>query len=61
MIDSSGILIACPQCGEPMSNLPSLNARQCATGCKSVFDWKLSDGQKPLIGSNRQDRKEQLA
>lgn len=46
----------CPDCGEPMTNLPSLNMRQCATGCKEKFDWRLTEGQQSLIGSNRQKR-----
>lgn len=48
----------CPDCGEPMTNLPSLNMRQCATGCKERFDWHLDQGQKSLIGSNRQRAKQ---
>lgn len=50
---------ACPDCGEPMTNLPSHNARQCATGCKETFAWNLAPGQLPLIANNRQDRKPQ--
>lgn len=42
-----------------MVNLPSLNTRQCATGCKTEFAWHLDAGQKPLIASNRHDRKVQ--
>ena len=42
---------ACPDCGEPMSNMPSLNARQCATGCKETFAWNLAPGQLPLIAN----------
>ncbi|MDH0798567.1 hypothetical protein [Pseudomonas carnis] len=41
-----------------MSNMPSLNLRQCATGCKEKFDWKLAQGQAPLFGNNRQTAKE---
>lgn len=48
----------CPDCGEPMSNMPSLSLRQCATGCKEKFDWKLAQGQAPLFGNNRQTAKE---
>ncbi len=50
---------ACPDCGEPMSNMPSLNARQCATGCKETFAWNLAPGQIPLIANNRATRKPQ--
>lgn len=50
---------ACPDCGEPMSNMPSLNARQCATGCKEKFAWNLAPGQLPLIANNRATRKPQ--
>lgn len=49
----------CPTCGEPMSNLPSLNQRQCATGCKQSQEWSLEEGQKPLVTNNRHDRKDQ--
>ena len=34
----------------------SLNMKQCPD-CKTEIPWHLSDGQKPLVGSNRQDRK----
>ena len=50
---------ACPDCGEPMADLRSLNARQCATGCKETFAWNLAPGQKPLIANNRATRKPQ--
>lgn len=43
----------CPDCGEPMVSMPSLNLRQCATGCKEKFDWKLDEGQKSLLGNSR--------
>lgn len=50
---------ACPDCGEPMTDLRSLNARQCTNGkCALVVDWNLAPGQLPLLGSNRIDRKE---
>lgn len=48
----------CPDCGEPMSSMPSLNLCQCATGCKEKFDWMLAEGQAPLFGNNRQKAKE---
>ena len=35
--------------------LRSMNRRQCV-GCGRMFEWLLDEGQKPLIGSNRQDR-----
>lgn len=47
----------CPACSAPMVDLRSLNLRQCV-GCRREFDWHLADGQRPLIGSNRVDRKE---
>lgn len=50
---------ACPDCGEPMADLRSLNARQCATGCKETFAWNLAPGQLPLIANNRATRKPQ--
>lgn len=34
----------------------SLNMKQCPD-CKTEIPWHLSDGQLPLVGSNRQDRK----
>lgn len=50
---------ACPDCREPMTDLRSLNARQCTNGrCQLITGWHLAPGQKPLIGSNRIDRKE---
>jgi hypothetical protein len=36
-----------------MVSMPSLNLRQCATGCKEKFDWKLDEGQKSLLGNSR--------
>lgn len=50
---------ACPDCGSPMTDLRSLNARQCATGCKETFAWNLAPGQLPLIANNRATRKPQ--
>jgi len=43
----------CPSCGEPMVSMPSLNLRQCATGCKEMFDWQLAEGQAPLHTDSR--------
>lgn len=60
MSHDNGLGKRCPDCGEPMSNMPSLNRRQCATGCKANFEWRLEDGQKPLVTNNRHDRKEQV-
>lgn len=45
----------CPHCGSPLSDLRSINHRQCS-GCARYYKWELSEGQKPLVGSNRQDR-----
>lgn len=45
----------CPRCGSPLVALRSMNRRQCV-GCGRMFEWLLDEGQKPLIGSNRQDR-----
>jgi endogenous inhibitor of DNA gyrase (YacG/DUF329 family) len=51
---------ACPDCGEPMSNMPSLNARQCTNGrCQLLADWHLAPGQQPLINPSRADRRPQ--
>lgn len=47
----------CPDCREPMTDLRSLNARQCTNGkCQLLVDWYLHDKQKPLLGSNRVHR-----
>ena len=50
----------CPDCGEPMSDLRSMYARQCTNGrCGLVVDWNLAPGQLPLIANNRATRKPQ--
>jgi ssDNA-binding Zn-finger/Zn-ribbon topoisomerase 1 len=46
----------CPDCGAPMVNLASLNLRQCI-GCGHSEHWNLKDGQKPLVNTNRGDKK----
>lgn len=51
---------ACPKCAGPLVDLRSLNVRLCAD-CKSEYPWHLAPGQRPLIGNNRQDRKEHSA
>lgn len=52
----------CPDCQSPMTDLRSLNARMCTNGrCQAITDWNLSPGQRPLLGSNRTDRKEHSA
>ena len=53
MSHDNGYGKSCPACGEPMSNMPSLNSRQCATGCKKKFEWHLDAGQKPLFTESR--------
>lgn len=40
-----------------MSRLRARREMLCATGCKQSVPWELDDGQKPLIGNNRQDRR----
>lgn len=45
----------CPDCGGPTVALRSRDRRVC-NDCKTEHDWKLGPGQKPLLGSNRQDR-----
>lgn len=51
---------ACPDCGEPMADLRSLNSRQCTNGrCQLIADWHLAPGQLPLIANNRATRKPQ--
>lgn len=46
----------CPACDSPLVDLRSINKRKCS-GCKQEYDWPLNEGQRPLIGSNRSDRK----
>lgn len=46
----------CPRCNSPLADLRSMNKRQC-TGCGRYFAWELSEGQRPLLGSNRADRR----
>ena len=41
------------QCGGPLVALRSLNLRICAD-CKREIEWRLDEGQRPLIGNNRQ-------
>lgn len=47
----------CPNCGEPMARLRGRSEMMCATGCKQAVPWELDEGQKSLIGNNRQDRR----
>lgn len=48
----------CPTCRAELVALRSINAKLCSNGkCQQVIDWQLAPGQKPLVGSNRQDRK----
>lgn len=47
----------CPKCAAPLVALRSLNARICID-CKTEHDWHLAPGQKPLITTNRDNRKE---
>lgn len=56
MTHENGLGKRCPDCHEPLVDLRSMNLRQCATGCKTIYAWELSDGQRPLLGSNRTDR-----
>ena len=42
----------CPVCGEPMSDLASQFVRMC-TGCHNEWEWKLDEGQQPLITPSR--------
>lgn len=46
----------CPHCGGALSSLSSMNHRLC-TGCGAEIPWTLNKDQKPLVGSNRQDRR----
>lgn len=47
----------CPTCRAELVALRSINAKMCSGPCKTMYDWQLAPGQKPLVGSNRQDRK----
>ncbi len=46
----------CPECNSPLSLMRSNNLKEC-TSCDYKCDWDLDPGQKPLIGSNRGDRR----
>jgi hypothetical protein len=62
MSHENGLGKRCPDCGAPMTDLRSLNSRMCSNGaCQLMTDWNLSPGQRPLLGNNRIDRKEQTA
>lgn len=62
MSHDNGTGRTCPDCWSPMTDLRSLNARLCSNGkCQLLVDWNLSLGQRPLLGSNRADRKEKSA
>lgn len=37
----------CPDCGGPMTGLPSTAQKICG-GCQKYRPWKLSEGQKPV-------------
>lgn len=54
MTDSTGK--PCPKCHAPMSDLRSMHKRIC-TDCGSEWDWELSQGQAPLVGTNRAGRR----
>lgn len=47
----------CPRCAAPLVDLRSQFKRICS-GCKVEFEWRLDDGQKPLINSSRGDKKQ---
>lgn len=48
---------SCPNCGNTDLVLyRSMNLKQCPD-CRTEIPWTLDPGQKPLIGTNRQDRK----
>lgn len=50
-------MTACPKCGNTrLVRLSSLQVMLCPD-CKTETPWPLREGQKPLIGSNRGDRK----
>lgn len=56
MIEARGK--ACPDCREPMSDLRSLNIRQCTNGrCGLIVGWNLAPGQPSLINNNRATRR----
>jgi ribosomal protein L37AE/L43A len=49
--------LQCPKCGNPdVIRMSSLRIIHCPD-CHTESPWPLKDGQKPLIGSNRGDRK----
>lgn len=54
--------LPCPTCSEPLSNIGSQFQRHCTNGqCKAIWPWELKPGQKPLISSNRDKRKDPCA
>ena len=54
--DDEGSWKPCPKCATPMVDLRSINLRQCVK-CGHVEAWLLAKGQRPLINTNRGDRK----
>lgn len=54
MTDAAGK--PCKLCGAPMSDLRSMQQRLC-TACGHAEAWTLSDGQAPLIGPARAQKK----
>lgn len=49
--------LQCPKCGNPdVIRMSSLRIIHCVD-CHTESPWPLKDGQKPLISSNRGDRK----
>lgn len=49
--------LQCPKCGNPdVVRMSSLRIIHCPD-CHTESPWPLKDGQKPLINTNRGDRK----
>ena len=46
----------CPECGEPTVGCGTMNLRVC-NGCKKELDWRLNEGQLPLVSSSRATRR----
>jgi len=42
----------CPWCKSPLSDIASQFIRVC-TACHNEWDWKLEEGQAPLITASR--------
>jgi hypothetical protein len=42
----------CPKCNSPLSSMRSTSLKEC-TSCDYKEEWKLDEGQLPLVANNR--------